>query len=412
MIQEKLQNKVNEIAINVQQSRFESIRKKDITKTAIRVYDNDCIGISSGIGEINEEELTKKAIDGLQLQIPYPVSPEKDKTKSILPPEPLMSEDTFIENMSDLLNDLRVQNPQFSFSNKLILRKSHHTLINDAGLSLSQSIELYQMSLLINHQDSSNLFDAAMGYQSNHYDRTIVSNYIHELCQAYNNPLQDFQDGDYPILFDSTDQTYLAKLLRDLHGHLFVSGSSLFSDRIGECLFQPSFSLFTTRSPQDYSSVPFFDLEGVFHEDYRFPLIRNGILESPYTDKKTAQSHHFTPTGSAGGSYDSVPTIGVPMTFIPSTGKTIEEILQGEKGIVVVMASGGDFTPDGHFGTPVQLSYLFDGKNFVGRLPQISLSSEVFSMFGKDFMGVSSNSLFPLDDSRQTLIRMKVNKIS
>lgn len=79
MIQEKLQNKVNEIAINVQQSRFESIRKKDITKTAIRVYDNDCIGISSGIGEINEEELAKKAIDGLQLQIPYPVSPEKDR---------------------------------------------------------------------------------------------------------------------------------------------------------------------------------------------------------------------------------------------------------------------------------------------------------------------------------------------
>ncbi len=412
MIREKLQNQVKEIAINVQQSHVESIRKKNITKTAIRVYATDCIGISSGIGEIDEEELTKKAIDALDLKIPYPVSPEKDKTKSIPPSHHLISEDAFLNNMQDLLNDLRNQNPQFTFSNKLILRKSRHTLHNDAGLSLEQWIELYQISLLINHQDSSNLFDAAVGYQSNQYDKTILSSFIHELCQAYNNPLQDFQNGEYPILFESADQTYLAKLLRDLHGHIFVSGSSLFSNRIGESIFHPSFCLYTTRSPQDYSPTPFFDLEGVFYNDYRYPLIRNGILESPYTDKKTAHAYHYPSTGCSGGTYDSVPTIGVPMTHIPSTGKTIEEMLQGEKGIVIVIASGGDFTPDGHFGTPVQLAYLFDGKNFVGRLPQISLSSNVFSMFGKDFMGVSSNPLFPLDDSRQTMIRMNVNKIS
>ncbi|MDD4028479.1 MAG: metallopeptidase TldD-related protein [Caldisericia bacterium] len=411
MIRDILKNQIQEIAINVQQSEIESIRKKDIAKTAIRVYDQDCIGIASGIGKIQEEILTKKAKEALDLHISYPVPPESNHTKTIQPDQLLLSEEEFLHEMRELLNVLRQQNPQFTFSNKLIQQRASHSLNNDVGLSLSHAIEFYRISLLINHQDSSNLFDAAMGYQSNQYNRTLLTDYIHEICTAYNNPIPDFQEGNYPILFDSSDQTYLGKLYHDLHGHIFATGSSLFSNRLGESIFNPLFSFFVTRSPKHFSSQPFFDLEGVFTEDFLVPLIQNGIMQTPYTDKKTAHKYQYPNTACGGGSYDSVPTIGIPQAYVPSTGKTTKEILQGEKGIVIVIASGGDFTPDGHFATPVQLAFLYDGNHLVGRLPQLSLSSELYTMFGDHFMGVSSNPLFPLDDSRQTILRMNVKKI-
>jgi len=84
----------------------------------------------------------------------------------------------------------------------------------------------------------------------------------------------------------------------------------------------------------------------------------------------------------------------------------MKELLDGRNGILVWIASGGDFTPEGRFATPVQLAYLFDGENLLGRLPELSVASNLYDMFGKDFIGVSSDSLTSL--SRMDLIAMEM----
>lgn len=91
--------------------------------------------------------------------------------------------------------------------------------------------------------------------------------------------------------------------------------------------------------------------------------------------------------------------------------KTLEELLEGRKGIFVLVASGGDFTPDGNFATPVQLPFLFDGKKFIGRLPELNISSNLFDMFGKDFIGVGKDNLTSLGPSRAVIMEMEVSKI-
>jgi PmbA protein len=40
--------------------------------------------------------------------------------------------------------------------------------------------------------------------------------------------------------------------------------------------------------------------------------------------------------------------------------------------------------------------FLFNGERFVGRLPELNLTSNVFDMFGDSFVGVSRDSLNPL----------------
>lgn len=62
--------------------------------------------------------------------------------------------------------------------------------------------------------------------------------------------------------------------------------------------------------------------------------------------------------------------------------------------VAIVIASGGDFTAEGVFGTPVQLAFLTDGEKLIGRLPELKLSGELYSMFGEDFIGKSKDKAF------------------
>lgn len=62
MIKEKYIKNLKEISINIVQSNIKSVRKKDITKTGFRVYDNGFIGIAGAVGKIDEVELEKEEL--------------------------------------------------------------------------------------------------------------------------------------------------------------------------------------------------------------------------------------------------------------------------------------------------------------------------------------------------------------
>jgi len=165
-----------------------------------------------------------------------------------------------------------------------------------------------------------------------------------------------------------------------------------------------------TRNPADDVPGPFFDTEGTVNLGYRFDLIRDGVLRSPMTDKKHAARYDLPLTGSAGGEYDSVPTLGLTPIQIAPTGQTIAELVGGRPAVLVWIAMGGDFTPDGQFGTPVQLAFLYDGEKMVGRLPGLNLSSHLYKMLGEDLIGVSTDSLTPLTKMNLIGMRMQVSK--
>ena len=83
MIKEKYIKKLEEISINIVQSNIESIRKKNITKTGFRVYENGFIGIAGAVGEVDNLDLEKRAIDNLKLKIPYPYEPSTNMVKTV-----------------------------------------------------------------------------------------------------------------------------------------------------------------------------------------------------------------------------------------------------------------------------------------------------------------------------------------
>jgi PmbA protein len=409
MIKEKYIQKVKEVSISISQTEIESIRQKNIEKTGLRVYDNGYLGYAGTIGDYDEKELAAKAIKALDNKIPYIFEPngnpsiKEDYSLDIIP------EEIIVDEIDELLTLIKRDQPEFYFSNKIKLAEHELKLMNDKGLNLGYRDKYMSFELIFKEKNSANIMDGAVEFKGRKYNRHQVLAIVNEICSAYKNKVDLPYEGRLPVIFSTEDSLPLIKFLTDLDGNKFGSGSSLFSNKIGRKIFSKNFTLYQSNNPEDQPGA-FFDTEGTVNKNYRFALIENGVLKAPYTDKKSSYKFNLPLTGAATGDYDSAPALGFPNLLIKSSEKTARELLNGEMGIFVVIASGGDFTPDGNFATPVQLALLFDGERFIGRLPELNITSSVFDMFGDSFIGVSSNSLSPLSNGKFLIMMMKVNK--
>jgi PmbA protein len=407
---EQYTHHVEELSLSVLQTRVDSIRKKDILRTGLRVYAGGKIGVAGALGSYHEGELTQRAVAALDLGIPYPYEPAAEHKETVEPAYELPDGTLFVDEMQQMLAELEQAQPRFSFSNKINLRTQTVRLANDRGLDLRYRSTSIEVGLIVKDKSSANILDAFVAYDGWRYDRAEFLRLSNMICDAYRHQV-GIENGTYPVLFLSADAVYRTKLAEALHGQLYATGASLFAGKIGQPLFAPGLNVNESRSWRDAIIAPFFDAEGTVSKDHRYPLIQDGVLVAVRTDKKNADKFALPLTGSAGGDYDSVPALGHPYAglghvAIDSTGKTMKELLDGRKGILVWIASGGDFTPSGQFATPVQLAYLFDGEKLLGRLPELNLSSHLYDMFGKDLIGISTDSLTSL--SKLDLIAMNM----
>ncbi|MBQ4289738.1 MAG: peptidase U62, partial [Clostridia bacterium] len=125
------------------------------------------------------------------------------------------------------------------------------------------------------------------------------------------------------------------------------------------------------------------------------------------TTKKIAAAYGLPNLGSASAAYDGVPDIGVHGLYLEETAKTLRELVPG-KAVLVLIASGGDATPDGHFASPVQMAYLLENGEIQGRLPALGISGDFFDLFGKDYVGTVHN--VPFEGAELSAFEMDVSK--
>lgn len=394
MIKEKYTNRVKEISVNIVQTDIDSVRKKDILKTGLRVYDKGYIGVAGAMGKADEEDLERRAIDNLSLKIPYPCEPSENLKMHLDYREDIFSDEEFVREADEVLKVLRDEFSDFTFSNKMYLFEMETGLTNDLGLDLLHRDRLLTVEFVIKEKASANVFDAFAIYATRQYNREELLNIIREELTAYRNPVKLPKEGKLPVVFMDFDMVPVSKLIDELNGYKLGTGASLFKDFIGEKKFNENFTFYQSAEKEDLRFIEFFDAEGVVNEGFKYALIENGRIMSPYTDKKTAHKFNLPLTGSAVGEYDKVPSLSPRYFKVKSSDKTLKELLNGEMAVAVVIASGGDFTAEGVFGTPVQLAFLTDGERLIGRLPELKLSGELYSMFGEDFIGKSKDKAF------------------
>jgi len=414
MIKEKVCINEKKTSLSITGTKISAVLKSNIEKTGIRLYDNGTLGIAGAIGAYNEDELTKNAKQMLKFKLPYEGKPTADIRRSLdLSGKLATSSEEFVDFSEKILEALRKKCPKFMFSHKMDFVETEISLVNDAGTELKCKDKYAKFVLLLKHKDSLSMMDGFGVVISREMDFETVLNEVSLICSAYEEKT-DFSEKNekIPVVLDGGQGHYefLSKFMSDLEGNEFGSGASLFSGKTGETLFNENFSLIVNNDTENKYNA-FFDGEGTILQQDRFALIQNGVLKSPFTTKRIAKKYGYDLTGSASFIYDGTPAV-TPQNISSARGnKTIKELLDGRKAIYVVMAAGGDFTPQGEYASPVQAAYMFDGEKLLGRLPQLSMSSHINDMFGKDFIGVSSDGNYPGCPWSYLAIEMNVRKI-
>lgn len=387
MVKELYQVITREISLNITNGEIDSVRKKNLTKSGCRVYDCGYIGVSGVLGEPTEEtwQAAQRALDA---KIPYPAAPGENLTRSrslgVFP-----EEGELIARVEGVLSTLRREFPEFVLSNKINVREETLRLENDLGLKLEDRQCKTVVSIVVKEESSPNVFDSGIFWVGREFDAAQVLENSRQILRAHLNPIPMPEEALPVLLFEDG---IVGKLGESLDIRKLRNGASLLSGKEGTKIFSERFSLQVNRDETCYE--PFFDAEGVTLPADRLPLIDNGVLCRPLTDKLCAAEYGAELTGTAKGDYDDVPTLyadqGNPSLCVASTG-TLEQILNGRDAICVNIASGGDVTPAGDYATPVQAAYLYHAGKLTARLPEFQFSGNLFQLLGEGYMGRSSD---------------------
>lgn len=404
MEKEFIVNKESAVTLNITAGRIDSYRMKEETTGTVRAYANGKIGVAGALGEPDEKELTGQAEQALFLGIPYvcaldgPLEREERHDAEILP------EKALVPTMQALLDQIGEACPRFAISNKITLSHNFAEYRNSRGRHLVSDERALSIALLFQARGSGNLMDCFFAYSGRSFDPAAITARCKELHDAYFTPA-DVEAGEWPVVFAPAD--LLGTFLRNFIGEMYASGASLVSGKLGEKLFSERLTLAADRNAATCPGVSFFDAEGQIGPDDRAPLIDRGVLSGLLVSKNTAAHFGLPAASTSEAAYDGVPGYGLEGLYAAPTADSLAQLVPG-KSIFVVMASGGDTTPDGHFATPVQLAYLMENGRLVGKLPELTVSGDFFSLLGENYLGAAPGST--LDESPLCAIKMNVSK--
>lgn len=404
MEKEFLTNTCRSVTLNVTGGRIDSFREKEETTGTVRVYENGCIGVAGCLGAPDEAALEKKAAEALALGIPYPCGLEGALEREETHAEEIFPVSAFMPAMQRFLDRLGEACPRFAFSNKISLIDEKAAYRNSRGRRLVSAGRRIQLELLAQNRGSGNLFDTAFAYEGASFDEEGLLKQFKKEYDAFYKPA-DITPGRYPVVMNASD--LFGTFLQHFVAELYVSGASLFSGRLGQKAFSEKLSLRNDMNPETNPGACFFDVEGCVAPDLRPVLIEKGTLTGLLTTKKSAAQFQLQNLGTAAAEYDGVPALGFNRFYTDPTAPSLGALVPG-RAVYVVLASGGDTTPDGHFATPVQMAYLMEDGELVGRLPEVNVSGSFYDLLGKDYLGAVRSGLQP--GTMQCAVTMDVKK--
>ncbi|MDD6794117.1 MAG: metallopeptidase TldD-related protein [Clostridiaceae bacterium] len=409
MIRELYINKVNEIALNVTQTKVDSIRKKSITKSGCRVYDNGYIGVSGTLGEATEETW-KSAIKNLDNKVKYKFEPEKNKKQSRDLRKSKLTTEEFLKKTEELLKVVEIEFSDFSFSNKVKMIETENIIKNDVGLEYINIDKYFEIELVVKEKSSINVFDTCICYSGREFNVDNILNDIRKQLGAYRNKVDLPEVEELPVIMNFS--SFNKKIIESLNEISIGKNTSIFSDKMGKEVFSKDFTVYVDRSDDNFM-LPFFDAEGTTIAEDKFALIDSGVIKYGYSSKESADEFDVPNTAAALAEYDEVPTIYGSSMYearfaAKCSTKNLKEIIGDKDAIFAVFMEGGDCTNEGDFASPVQMAYLVRNGKFIGKLPEFSVSGNIYNMFGKDYLGQSIDK--PYFGDHAMVINMKINK--
>lgn len=404
-MREKITNITTITNVHFEENRTNSFVRKKFATYSFRVQSEGFLGVHYQLGEIPEEQGWAIAERNLELKRPYKFDLEtgvrhRDLTERVL------SDKELLELTQEVLSYINGKYPDFTLNGYFEQTQCEVRQQNDNGLDYSNKDCTADGYINFKHKESKELTDGGFGIG--------LRNFIKEkqkLLDMADNYLSCFTTpAKLPdeIIVQIRYYNLLGMLQNSLDAEKMCLGTSLLSGKIGEKVFADNFTLIHDATDKESWHTNFFDGEGVTLPGDTLTYIKNGVVLRGYSDKRIADKYGVENTGSAWRCYSDTPTHGNVNFRIVRSDKTVKQLLNGRLSVVPVRYSGGGFNDKGEYVMPVQMAYLCDGERFLGVLPEFTLVSSMFDMFGRDFIGVGSDN--PVFNDKQILVKMRLGK--
>ncbi|MCQ2495278.1 MAG: metallopeptidase TldD-related protein [Lachnospiraceae bacterium] len=382
--------------IKYQEGKKVAVSKNKKISNSFRVYKNDCVGISYQLGEVKDEDGFARAEKALERQRPYPFGLEsgvrhRDKTESSI------SDSELVEIAEECMGYLNRTYPDYSFHGTVMWESQLSTRTNDMGMDYSNKDAAINVGFDFKHKDSKDISDGEFHFSLRKYDNKVFFKMADDYLANFRK-MVDFPDE---IIIDEQYYGIVGTLGNHLSGENISRKTSLLADKVGEKVFADGFTLTHDVTDKECWFNPFWDGEGVTFKDDKLVLIQNGKILTGYADKRDAARFGINHTGPAYADYTDIPGAGGLNMRIDRSDKTVKELLDGRYAVIPVMSYGGGFNEKGEYTMPVHASLLFDGEKVLGKLPPFTIISNMFDIYGKDFIGVSADQ--PIYNDKQLL---------
>lgn len=370
--------------VQIEENQIVAFNKADTERTSFKVHKGNIVGVYYKVGKISDKEGFEKAEKNLESKRLYPFALESGE-RSLDKTETILSDTELMDTAKKVLKYLTKEYPDYTFNGSLSTVDWESAKTNSCGMDYRMRDGNNTVGLSFKHKDSKDISDGYISYSVRTFK---MRKFCHHADFFLKNFTKTVEMPKECIILDRY-YGYMGKLRECLNIETLKEGTSLLSGKIGQKVFADDFTLMHDLTEKNIWMDTFWDGDGVTLKNDRATFIRDGKVLRGYADKRFGKRYKVQSTGGAIDDYRDIPWNGKNTMTIKVGKKTVKEILDGRYAIIPIQSSGGGFKEKGEYTMPVQIGLLTDGEKVLGRVPPFTISTNMFDMFGKDFLGVA-----------------------
>jgi len=375
-------------SISFENNKLKSVYTKSIRGIGLRVIKDGKIGFSSTTDFRNPQQLVTNALEsatfGQEAKFEF-------QTKSQLKDTKLFDEnvvnypiDKGIQLGNDAIEKILSVNPDYECGVSIGKGVGKSRLLNSNGLDTSTRSTSFGTSMDILFVKEKGLLWVGEGESSARVDDDLdklTTKMLYDLKLAEKEV--DISTAAYPVVFTSKAiGNLLSTFESGCNGKLVQKGVSPLTGKLGEKIIDERISIYDDPTI-DYADGSYdCDDEGVPAQ--RTPMFEAGVLKNYIFDLQTAGIMNTKSTGNGTRSFSSQPSPGNSNVIVEPGDMKFEDMIKDMKrGILVdqVLGGGQSNVLAGEFSVNIDLGYLVENGEIVGRVKDCMVAGNVFDVF-------------------------------
>lgn len=383
-MKEKLEIRRNENQAYFKNSTVDEVVNTKNERAVYRVFENYKLGISYMQNNIEDE--TGYQLAEKNLKYDYQHTTKLNAQSNVIAIRSNINERYVGETVNSIGKKFSDKYPDIQIRYKNI--KMRYTLTNVNKLH-------------INFEDERNEFEVDI--QKDRFTlnyRKSDENSVIEDIQRYIEPILNEESLDIKQCNDITKLIFPTNIIQiyEFFEKILSCENLLSNNLLEKELFSKKLNLYTSLAFEDsksekYGILPFFDWEGSYSPNYKTILIEEGKIIKPYSNKDMAKKYEVENTCCAYAVKDNYPNCNLLGAYIESTDTNLKDML--DKAILIEEVDLSIQEDILQF--EVKKAYLYNNTKLTHKIKPFSFKVRAYDMYGKNFVGVSSDYLFNSD---------------